>query len=202
MDYSIFENHKVVPVVVINDINDTITTLDAMQKGGVMVAEITFRTSCAKEAIALASKECKDMLIGAGTVINKTQCEDAISAGAKFIVSPGFSETVCDVCQSKDIPYFPGCVTPTEIMMAVAKGLEIIKFFPASVYGGLKAIKSLAAPFPQIKFIPTGGVDAQNLAEFLHNDKIFAVGGSWMMSGSTDDITAKCKEVCRIVKEI
>lgn len=191
------ETYKVVPVIVITNIEETEPTMNALQKGNLPIAEITFRTVCAKQAIEIASEKFPDMLIGAGTVINEEQCLQAIQAGAKFIVGPGYNSGVSDCCKEKNIDYFPGCVTPTEILMAINAGWKIIKFFPANVYGGLSAMKSLAGPFPQIKFIPTGGVDATNLAEYLAWDKIHAVGGSWMAKG---DITAKCKEIAQIVQ--
>ena len=132
------------------------------------------------------------MNIGAGTVINKEQCLQALEAGAKFIVSPGLSIEVARICKERNIPYYPGCVTPTEIMMALDLGINIVKFFPANVYGGLKALKALSAPFPQVKFIPTGGADLSNLKEFLDFDKVYAVGGSFMMKG---DIVDNCKKI-------
>ena len=187
---------KVIPVVVIKNVEDTIPTLNALVEGGVNCAEITFRTACAKEAIALGVKEFPEMNIGAGTVINLTQAKKAVEAGAKFIVSPGLSVEVAKYAKKKGIPYYPGCVTPTEIMQAIECGIEIVKFFPANVYGGLKALKALAGPFPQLKFIPTGGVDLTNLKEFLEFDKIYAVGGSFMMKG---DIVENCKKICEIV---
>ncbi|WP_409969284.1 bifunctional 4-hydroxy-2-oxoglutarate aldolase/2-dehydro-3-deoxy-phosphogluconate aldolase [Bengtsoniella intestinalis] len=190
------QKYKVVPVVVINNIEDTIPTLKALVDGDLPIAEITFRTACAKEAIALGIKEFPDMLIGAGTVINVQQCKEAIDLGVKFIVGPGYNAEVSALCKQRGVPYFPGCVTPTEMMEAIADGWTTLKFFPANVYGGLKAMKSLAGPFPQVKFIPTGGVDAANLAEYLAWDKIEAVGGSWMMKG---DIVAKCQEIYGIV---
>ena len=187
---------KVIPVVVIKDVNETIPTLKALIDGGVNCAEITFRTACAAEAISLGVKEFPDMNIGAGTVINKEQAVKAVEAGAKFLVSPGLSVEVAEYAKEVNVDYFPGCVTPTEIMQAIPLGINIVKFFPATVYGGLKALKALAAPFPQIKFIPTGGVDASNLAEFLAFDKVYAVGGSFMMKG---DIVANCKQINEIV---
>lgn len=186
---------QVIPVVVINDANDTVATLSKLKEGGINCAEITFRTACAKEAIAIGVKEFADMNIGAGTVINEEQAKSAVEAGAKFIVSPGFSDEVARYCIANDVPYYPGCVTPTEIMRALSYGLNIVKFFPACVYGGLKAMKALAAPFPQIKFIPTGGVDLANLKEYLDFDKVYAVGGSFMMKG---DIVNNCKEIVKI----
>lgn len=186
---------RVIPVVVINDIKDTIPTLSALKEGGINCAEITFRTACAREAIALGVKTFPDMNIGAGTVINLEQAKSAIDAGAKFLVSPGFSDEVATYCVENNIVYYPGCVTPTEIMRAISYGFDVIKFFPAGVYGGLKALKALSAPFPQIKFIPTGGVDLTNLKEFLDFDKTYAVGGSFMMKG---DIVKNCKEIVKI----
>lgn len=191
------ENVKVVPVVVIKELEDTIPTLQALVDGNLPVAEITFRTACAEEAIRLGVKTFPNMYIGAGTVINVEQAKRAIDAGAKFIVSPGLSDEVAEYCVKNGIAYYPGCVTPTEIMKAISYGLKVVKFFPAQVYGGLKAIKALAGPFPQIKFLPTGGVDANNLKEFLDCDKIYAVGGSWMMKG---DIVKNCLEINEIIK--
>lgn len=190
---------KVIPVVVIKDINDTEKTLSALRAGGINCAEITFRTACAEEAIKLGVKLFPDMNIGAGTVINEEQAIRAVNAGAKFIVSPGLSEKVAVYVRKQGIPYYPGCVTPTEIMQALELGITTVKFFPANVYGGLKALKALSGPFPQIKFIPTGGVDLINLKEFLEFDKIFAVGGSFMMKG---DITENCKKINEILKEV
>lgn len=193
------QQYRVVPVVVINKVEETIPTLKALCDGGLPIAEITFRTACAKEAIALGLKEFPDMLIGAGTVINAVQCKEAIDLGVKFIVGPGYSPEVSAMCKELNVPYFPGCVSPTEMMAAIAEGWTTLKFFPANVYGGLKAMKALAGPFPQVKFIPTGGVDASNLAEFLAWEKIEAVGGSWMMKGDHDEIVAKCQKIAEIV---
>ncbi len=187
---------KVIPVVVIKNIEETIPTLKALKDNGINCAEITFRTACAADAIALGVKELPDMNIGAGTVINLAQAKQAVDAGAKFLVSPGLSADVAKYAAQVNIPYYPGCVTPTEIMAALELGIDIVKFFPANIYGGLKALKALAAPFPQIKFIPTGGVDLTNLKEFLEFEKIYAVGGSFMMKG---DIKANCEEILKIV---
>ena len=189
---------KVIPVVVIKDLNDTVPTLKALKDGGINCAEITFRTACAAEAIALGVKEFPDMNVGAGTIINLAQAKAAVKAGAKFLVSPGLSVEVAKYAKEIGIDYYPGCVTPTEIMQALECGIEIVKFFPANVYGGLKAIKALAGPFPQLKFIPTGGVDLTNLEEFIAFDKIFAVGGSFMMKG---DIVENCKKINEIINK-
>lgn len=186
---------QVIPVVVINDEKETIEILSKLREGGINCAEITFRTAGAKEAIAIGTKAFEDMNIGAGTVINAEQAKSAVQAGAKFIVSPGFSDEVARYCTDEKIPYYPGCVTPTEIMRALSYGLNVVKFFPAGVYGGLKAMKALSAPFPQVRFIPTGGVDLSNLKEYLDFDKVYAVGGSFMMKG---DIVKNCKEIVKI----
>lgn len=189
---------SVIPVVVINDANDTAKVLSELREGGINCAEITFRTACAEQAIKIGRELFEDMNIGAGTVINREQAERAFDAGAKFIVSPGFSDEVAEFCIAKNLPYYPGCVTPTEIMRALSYGLDVVKFFPAGVYGGLKAMKALSAPFPQIRFIPTGGVDLTNLKEYLDFDKTYAVGGSFMMKG---DIANNCKEIVKILDE-
>ena len=188
---------KVLPVVVIKELEDTIPTLEALRDGGIPAAEITFRTACAAEAIRLGAKQFPDMAIGAGTVINGAQAKQAIEAGARFVVSPGLSAEVAEVCQAANIPYFPGCATPTEIMAAIALGITTVKFFPANVYGGLSAIKALSGPFPQVKFLPTGGVDLSNIQEFLAFEKIVAVGGSFMMKG---DIRENCKKLMEVIK--
>lgn len=172
---------KRIPVVVIKELSETDKILTALKNYGIECAEITFRTACAAEAIAYACERYPEMNIGAGTVINAEQCEAALKAGAKFIVSPGLSAAVAEVCKKNNVPYYPGCVTPTEIMAALELGITVVKFFPANVYGGLKAMKALAAPFPQIKFIPTGGVNTENIDEFLAWDKIAAVGGSFFV---------------------
>ncbi len=180
-----------IPVVVIKEISEVDKILPALQADGINCAEITFRTACAAEAIAYASEKYPEVLVGAGTVINAEQCEKALRAGAKFIVSPGLSTSVAAVCKENNIPYYPGCVTPTEIMAALELGITTVKFFPANVYGGLKAMKALAAPFPQIKFIPTGGVNAENLDEYLSWDKIAAVGGSFYVTDALEKMEEK-----------
>ena len=182
---------KFIPVVVIKELGETDKILTALKENGINCAEITFRTACAAEAIAYAAKHYPDMEIGAGTVINAEQCKQALAAGATFIVSPGLSVSVAEVCREANVPYYPGCVTPTEIMQALDLGITTVKFFPANVYGGLKALKALSAPFPQVKFIPTGGVDRSNIDEFLAFDKIAAIGGSFFVKESLEKMEAK-----------
>ena len=159
----------IVPVVVLDDAKDAAATANALLRGGIDVMEI-----------AAVAAQCPDMLVGAGTVITLEQCKQAVACGAKFIVSPGFDSEVVKWCVDNGIAVTPGCVTPTEIMAAMKLGLKVVKFFPAGVYGGLSAMKALAAPFGGIKFIPTGGVNAQNLGEFVAAPFVHAVGGSWV----------------------
>ena len=191
---------KVVPVVVFNSIEEVLPKMTALVKGGLPCAEITFRTECAAEAIKLAADNFPEALIGAATVINRNQCEQAIVAGAKFIVSPGFSAEVADCCAEHGMLYLPGIVTPTEAMAAIAKGLTTLKFFPASNYGGVKTIKAICSAFPYIKIMPTGGISAENIMEYLAYDKIIACGGSWMMKGTPEEIEAATKKVVELVK--
>lgn len=187
----LFEKSNCVPVVVIKNLDETVPTLTALRNAGIPTAEITFRTACAADAIRLGSEQFPDMLVGAGTVINAEQAKAALAAGAKFIVSPGLSASVAEVCREADVPYIPGCVTPTEIMQALELGITTVKFFPANVYGGLKALKALSAPFPQVRFVPTGGVDRSNIDEFLAFDKIVAIGGSFFVKEAIEKMNAE-----------
>ncbi len=170
----------IVPVVVIENVEDATPLAKALLDGGVCFMEITLRTECALEAIAKVAAEVPDMIVGAGTVLNKEQAQKAVEAGAKFIVSPGFSEDIVKWCLDNGISCCPGCVTPSEIMMALELGLKMVKFFPANVYGGIKALKALAAPFGGVKFLPTGGINADNMNEYVSADFVAAVGGSWI----------------------
>lgn len=182
---------KFIPVVVIKEIGETDRILSALKGVGISCAEITFRTPCAAEAIGYATKHYPEMEIGAGTVINTEQCEAALAAGASFIVSPGLSANVARVCKERGVPYYPGCITPTEIMAALELGITTVKFFPANLYGGLDALKALSAPFPQVRFIPTGGIDRSNVDEFLAFDKVAAVGGSFFVKEALDAASKK-----------
>ncbi|MBR6788989.1 MAG: bifunctional 4-hydroxy-2-oxoglutarate aldolase/2-dehydro-3-deoxy-phosphogluconate aldolase [Clostridia bacterium] len=187
------KKYKLVPVVVIKDFADAESSLGALVRGGLPIAEVTFRTACAPDVIRLATQKFPEMLVGAGTVINAEQARQAIECGAKFVVSPGLAEDVAEVCKELGVPYYPGVVTPTEVIKAVSLGLTELKFFPASDFGGLKTIKALSAAFPQVRFMPTGGVNEGNVLDFLAFEKIFACGGSWMMKGSAEEIEAKTK---------
>lgn len=197
----------VVPVVVLEHAKDAVPTAKAMAAGGIDVMEITFRTAAAADSIRAVSENCPEMLVGAGTVITLEQCKKAVESGAKFIVAPGFDEEVVRWCVENHVPVTPGCVTPTEIMAAMKLGLKVVKFFPAGVYGGLSAMKALSGPFGGIKFIPTGGVNAQNLAEYISAPFIHAVGGSWVCpktdisAGNFEKITALCREAHATVTE-
>lgn len=197
-------NAGVIPVVVIDNAADAVPTAKALLASGIDVMEITFRTAAAAQAIASVAAECPDMLVGAGTIINLAQCKTAVACGAKFIVSPGYNEETVAWCVENDIAITPGCVTPTEIMMALEHGIKLLKFFPANVYGGLTAMKSLAGPFGDVRFIPTGGVNEKNLGEYLSAPFIHAVGGSWLCAKGDiaahnfEKITALCREAKKI----
>ena len=191
---------KIVPVVVLKELSDTEPTLQALCDGGLPVAEITFRTACAADAIRLACEKFPQMLVGAGTVINAEQCNRAIDCGAKFIVGPGFSPAVAEVCRARNVVYLPGCVTPTEIIAALSYGIETVKFFPCSNYGGLGTLKALSAAFPSVTFLPTGGISEENVLEYLAFPKIVACGGSWMMKGTPDEIREKTARAMALVR--
>lgn len=193
----------VVPVVVLDNAADAVPTAKAMVAGGIDVMEITFRTAAAADSIRAVAAEVPEMMVGAGTVLNLEQCKLAVECGAKFIVSPGYDEETVAWCVENGVAVTPGCVTPTEIMAALKHGLKVVKFFPANVYGGLNAIKALSGPFVGLKFIPTGGVNQQNLGEFVSNPSIHAVGGSWVCpkadiaAHNFDKITQLCAEARR-----
>lgn len=189
----------IVPVVVLDDAANAVPTAKALIAGGIDVMEITFRTAAAQDSIRAVAKEVPDMLVGAGTVLNVAQAKTAVEAGAKFIVSPGFDGELVKWCIDNGVAVTPGCVTPSEIMAALKLGLSVVKFFPANVYGGLGAMKALSAPFGGVKFIPTGGVNADNICEYASAPYVHAVGGSWVCSkadiaaGNFDRITELCK---------
>jgi len=195
----------IVPVVVIDDVKNAVPAARALAAGGVGVMEITFRTAAGPDAIGAVAKNCPDVLVGAGTVVNLEQCKRAIGLGAQFIVSPGFDREIVKYCVEQGIPVTPGCVTPTEIMAASEFDLNVLKYFTANIYGGLAAMKALSGPFGQIRFIPTGGVSAQNLAEFIAAPFVHAVGGSWICdkadiaAGNFEKITRLCQEARRIL---
>ena len=198
----------IIPVVVLDDAKDAEPLAKALCEGGLPCAEVTFRTAAAEECIRIMAEKCPDMLVGAGTVLSVEQVKRAVNAGAKFIVSPGFNPDVVGYCVENNIPITPGIQTPTEIEMALKFNLEVVKFFPAEPAGGLKMIKAVAAPYTTLQFIPTGGISASNVRDYLAYNRIFACGGSWMVKkdlvaeGKYDEITALVREAADIVKEM
>lgn len=194
------QDSVIVPVVVIEDAKDAIPCAKALLAGGIKVMEITLRTEACIESIKAVSTACPDMVVGVGTAVNVAKAKEAVAAGARFVVSPGFDEEIVKYCVDNDVVVCPGCVTPTEIMAALKYDLKVLKFFPANVYGGLNAIKNLAGPFGGIQFIPTGGVNDDNIAEFVESPSVFAIGGSWICkkddisAGNFEKITESCKK--------
>lgn len=203
-----FEQFGVVPVVVLEDAKDAGPLAEALVKGGLPCAEVTFRTAAAEQSIKTMTDLYPDMLVGAGTVLTTDQVDRATGAGAKFIVSPGFDPEIIDYCIQKEIPVFPGCITPSEVAQAIKRGLKVIKFFPAAQFGGVDTIKALAAPYTSIQFMPTGGINAKNLKDYLSCDKILCCGGSWMVKADLvnakefDKICELTKEAAELVKKI
>jgi Entner-Doudoroff aldolase len=195
-----------VPVVVLDDAGTAVDTARALLAGGVDIMEITLRTPAGLPSIERVRRDVPQMLVGAGTVITPLQGRLAIEAGAEFIVSPGLDKDVAESCGQRGVLLFPGCVTPTEITAALKAGIDIIKFFPANIYGGIKAIKALAGPFPKVKFVPTGGVDLSNLADYI-DKSVFAVGGGWLCdkkavnSGDFAAITKAAADSVAVVKD-
>lgn len=203
-----FEDFGVVPVVVLDDVKDALPLAKALTEGGLPCAEVTFRTEAAEESIKVMAEAYPDMVVGAGTVLTIEQVDAAVKAGAKFIVSPGFDPEIVDYCLEKEIPIFPGCVTPSEVAQAVKRGLKVVKFFPAEPAGGVAMIKAMAAPYNQLRFMPTGGIGTQNLKDYLEFDKIICCGGSWMVkadlikNGEFDKICKLTKEAKELAKSI
>ena len=198
----------IIPVVVLNNADDALPLAERLVKGGLPCAEVTFRTDAAEESIRRIAKAFPEMIVGAGTVLTCEQADRAIDAGAKFIVSPGFNPKVTEYVLKKGVPMTPGVCTPTEIEAALQFGLDVLKFFPAEPSGGLKMIKALAAPYVGLNFMPTGGINADNVRDYLKYDRIVACGGSWMVSGALvkegkfDEIEKMVREAAAIVKEI
>ena len=203
-----FQKIGIIPVVVLDDAKDAEALGKALMEGGLPAAEVTFRTEAAEESIRIMAEKFHDMLVGAGTVLTTEQVDRAVAAGAKFIVSPGLNPKVVKYCIEKNIPVTPGTQTPTEMEQAIELGLDIVKFFPAEPAGGLKMIKAVSAPYTMLKFMPTGGINAENVKEYLAYDKILACGGSWMVkkdmikNGEFDKIKEMVAEAAAIVKEI
>lgn len=198
----------ILPVIALDDAAQAAPLARALAAGGIPAAEVTFRTAAGEEAIRRIARECPDILVGAGTVLTTDQVDRAVNAGARFIVSPGTNPKVVRHCQEAGVQAVPGVVTPTEIETALELGVDVLKFFPAEPSGGLNMIKALAAPYTQVKFIPTGGISAANVGEYLRYPKILACGGSWMVkkdlvnAGKFDEIQKLAAEAAAIVKAV
>ena len=198
----------IIPVVVLNDVKDALPLAERLMKGGLPCAEVTFRTDAAEESIRRIAKEFPDMIVGAGTVLTTEQADRAIGAGSKFIVSPGFNPKVTEYVLKKGVPMTPGVCTPTEIEAAMSLGLDVLKFFPAEPSGGLGMIKAVCAAYVKLQIMPTGGINANNVRDYLKYDRIVACGGSWMVNGKLiaegkfDEIETLVREAASIVKEI
>jgi 2-dehydro-3-deoxyphosphogluconate aldolase/(4S)-4-hydroxy-2-oxoglutarate aldolase len=194
------EKIGIVPVIAINDVEKAVPLARALEAGGIPCAEVTFRTEQGEESIRLISTEAPNMIVGAGTVLTCEQVDRAVGAGAKFIVSPGFNPKVVEYCIQKGIPITPGCANPSDMEKAIEFGLDVVKFFPAEQAGGLDYIKAISAPYPFLKFMPTGGINAGNISKYIAFEKILACGGSWMVtaelidSGNFEKITALSRE--------
>lgn len=202
------QNTAVIPVIKIDNVEDALPLAEALKKGGLCAAEITFRTDAAEESIRRIAEAYPDFLVAAGTVLTPEQADKAMAAGASFIVSPGTNPEVVKHCNAKGYPIIPGVCTPSEVEMALSLGLTYLKFFPAEAAGGVKMIKAMAAPYTKVKFMPTGGIGVKNLAEYLTCKAVFACGGSWMVPSDKitekkfDEIEALTREAVQLVKEI
>jgi len=198
----------VVPVVKIERAEDAVGLGRALLAGGLPCAEITFRTAAAEDAIRRISSSLPDIIVGAGTVLSVDQAAKAVSAGARFIVSPGFNQKVVDWCLRNEIPVTPGVLTPTEIDMALDRGLNVLKFFPAEAMGGIATLKAISAPYGSVKFIPTGGINQNNLADYLALPSVHCCGGSWLVkanlisTGKFDEITELAREAMSVVHRV
>lgn len=202
MDYSFLEGNYLVPVVQISDPSETVDKLSALYEGGIRIAEITFRSDKAIEVLKIAVHDFGNkMMIGAGTVVSREQAIDALKIGAKFLVSPCFTEEVYAISQFKNVPYIPGVVTPNEVAKMRSLGLTVLKFFPAEDFGGARTLKALHSVFPEIKFMPTGGINELNIKDYLNLDYVIAIGGSFMMKGEPEDIQKQTAKAVKAIKE-
>ena len=197
-----------VPVIMIDSPRDAVPLAEALLDGGIGCAEVTFRTPAAAEAIAGISSTCRELLVGAGTVLTVAQAEQATQAGAQYVVAPGFDPAVVGWCQERNVPVIPGVATPTEISMALARGLSLLKFFPAEAMGGVQMLQALSAPFASVRFIPTGGITPANLPQYLALPNVAACGGSWMAredmisTGKFTEITRLSRQARAIVRQV
>ncbi|NLB50426.1 MAG: bifunctional 4-hydroxy-2-oxoglutarate aldolase/2-dehydro-3-deoxy-phosphogluconate aldolase [Clostridiaceae bacterium] len=198
------EVKRIVPVIVLEDVKDAVPLGEALIAGGLPLAEITFRTQAAEASIKAMKTALPQMTVGAGTIVSVEQAERARQAGASFIVTAGFSEPVTRYCTENEIPIFPGACTPTELLLLIQYGLDVAKFFPAKQFGGIEMIKALSGPFPSMKFMPTGGINADNLQDYLALPNVIACGGSWMvkkdliLAGRFDEITSLTRDAVRM----
>lgn len=196
----------IVPVAVIEDSKDAVPLAQALMDGGLPCVEVTFRTAAAAASIKLISDAFPEMLVGAGTVLSVEQARRALEAGARFIVAPGFDAELVDFCIEQNVPVYPGCATATEVTQAYKRGLRVVKFFPCDTLGGLAAIKALAAPFAGMRFMPSGGISADNVSAYLTCDRVLACGGSWIVpaalvhAGMFDTITESVREAVSLVE--
>ena len=202
------ESTGLVPVIAIDEAENAMALGKALVDGGLPTAEVTFRTSAATETIRILCGECPNLLVGAGTVLSRDKVRQAIQAGAQFIVTPGFNEYVVEYCLQENIPVFPGVCTPTEIECALKKALSVLKFFPAEAIGGVPYLKAISAPYSEVRFVPTGGIDSRNLNEYLSLSTVIACGSSWVVSPDLlaakrfNEITRRVEEAVELVRRI
>ena len=188
----------IIPVIKLNAVEDSVPLARSLLEGGIPIAEVTFRTEAAAEGIAAIRRELPQMLVGAGTVLTVEQAVTAVDSGAQFVVAPGSNGKIIDRVLAAGIPMIPGVATPTEIEAALEKGIRVLKFFPSEALGGISMLKALSGPYPQVKFVPTGGISASNLKSYLQQKNVLAVGGSWMVSSNLDDVKKLSQEACHI----
>lgn len=188
----------IIPVIKLNRVEDAVPLAQALLAGGIPVAEVTFRTEAAAEGIATIRREVPQMLVGAGTVLTTDQAVAAVEAGAQFVVSPGSNGKIIDKVLDSGVVMIPGVATPTEIEAAMERGLNVLKFFPAEALGGIAMLKALSGPYSQIKFVPTGGISASNMKEYLQQKNVLAVGGSWMIQSDLEMVKQLSQEACKM----
>lgn len=188
----------IIPVIKLERVEEAVPLARSLLAGGIPVAEVTFRTSAAAEGIAAIRREVPQMLVGAGTVLTTDQANAAIQAGAQFVVSPGSNGKIIDRVLAAGVAMIPGVATPSEIEAAMERGLNVLKFFPAEALGGIAMLKALSGPYSQIKFVPTGGISANNMQDYLHQKNVLAVGGSWMIQSDLEMVKQLCQEACKV----
>ena len=192
----------IIPVIKLERVEEAVPLARSLLAGGIPVAEVTFRTSAAAEGIAAIRREVPQMLVGAGTVLTTDQANAAIQAGAQFVVSPGSNGKIIDRVLAAGVAMIPGVATPSEIEAAMERGLNVLKFFPAEALGGIAMLKALSGPYSQIKFVPTGGISANNMKDYLHQKNVLAVGGSWMIQSDLEMVQQLCQEACKVAGSV